>query len=57
MWNAAGGNSSPKGLLPEGAPPTINQFAYHHVWDPQSKYEETEAEIAARKLLQVEAAA
>ena len=26
-------------------------------WDPQSKFEETEAEIAARKLLEVEAAA
>ena len=57
MWNAAGGDSSPKGRLSEGVPPTTNQFAYHYVWDPQSKFEETEAEIAARKLLEVEAAA
>lgn len=57
LWNITGEDSSPKGLLPEGLPPTINQFAYHHMWDPQSTYEETEAEIAARKLLEVEAAA
>ena len=56
-WNAAEVGSSPKGWLPEGVPPTINHFAYRHMWDPQSEYDETEAETAARKLLQVEAAA
>ena len=56
-WSAAGGGSSPKGRLPEGVPLTTNHFAYRHMWDAQSKYDETEAEIAARKLLQVEAAA
>ena len=51
-WNALGTNS-----LPEGIPPTSNHFAYRHMWDPLAKHEETEAEAAARKILQVERAA
>ena len=45
------------GEIPEGLPPTVNQFAHHHMWNPGKPDEETEIEAAARKLLQVEAAA
>lgn len=53
-WKALG-TSNVTNSLPEGIPPTSNHFAYRHMWDPLAK--ETEAEAAARKLLQVERAA